>query len=56
MKISQETNEFKPITIVLETRKEVEELTKVLGESVGGHTPYDLYCKLYDILEKPNES
>lgn len=50
MKFKQEAATFHPVTITLETAKEVEILHAVLGHAAGGGHEDDLLFKLYSKL------
>lgn len=50
MKISQEKSEFKPITIVLETLKEAQEMEFIMGEFSRGR--YGISDVIYDYLKE----
>lgn len=55
MKITQETNEFKPITIVLETREEAEALMKACMEAPDGSPVDAIYYELTEFWNEGRE-
>lgn len=55
MKFEQSAPEFNPVTITLESEKEVMLLavaiSKTIGGGVDGNFVYNLYCRLADVAD-----